>query len=284
MKKIRLSAFADEASPLISGQIRAMRRNGIDLLEIRGVDNENISKISVEKAREVRRLLDDSGMSVWSMGSPIGKVDLDGNFDEHLDKFKRILEYADILGATRIRLFSFFPTAGEEWERSLDKVLIRLNAFSELTHDGIILCHENEKKIFGEDTRSCVAIHKALPKIKAVFDPANFIQCGVNTLEAWSALREYVDYVHIKDALADGTVVPAGEGLGNIKEILTDYVSIGGSVMTLEPHLKVFSGLSELENGESVKTGVTVYRSNDEAFDAACSALKNILTDIGGRS
>ncbi|MBE6667353.1 MAG: sugar phosphate isomerase/epimerase [Ruminococcaceae bacterium] len=284
MSNVRLSAFADEASPFISGQIEALKRNGISLLEIRGVDNVNISKISAEKAREIRKQLDDGGISVRSMGSPIGKVALDGDFDEHIEKFKRILEYADILGASRIRLFSFFPAEGEDRKASLEKVIERLDRFCELTPDHIILCHENEKNIFGENTESCLAIHKALPKIKAVFDPANFIQCGVNTLEAWSVLRDYVDYIHIKDALADGTVVPAGEGLGNIPCILTDYVSRGGSVMTLEPHLKVFSGLSELENGESVKTGVKVYASNDEAFDAACSALNSILKRIGEKS
>ena len=61
---IRLSAFADEASSQIRGQIEAMRRNGISLLEIRGVDGTNISKITADKAKEVRRMLDDAGMQV----------------------------------------------------------------------------------------------------------------------------------------------------------------------------------------------------------------------------
>lgn len=282
MSKIRLSAFADEASPFISEQITALKRNGISLLEIRGVDSVNISKIDAQKAREVRKQLDDGGISVWSMGSPIGKVALDGNFDEHLDTFKRILEYADILGASRIRLFSFFPNADEDRNAGLEKVIKRLDAFCAVTPDSITLCHENEKKIFGENIENCLDIHRALPRIRAVFDPANFIQCGVDTLEAWAALRDYVDYVHIKDALSDGTVVPAGKGLGHIPEILTDYIGKGGSVMTLEPHLKVFSGLSALENGESVKMEARIYASNDEAFDAACFALNSILNTIGG--
>ena len=282
MSAVRLSAFADEASPFISGQIEALKRNNISLLEIRGVDDVNISKIDVKKAHEVRKALDDGGISVWSMGSPIGKVDLDGDFDEHFDTFKRILEYADILGAQKIRLFSFFPPKGEDRNISLEKVIKRLGAFCTITPDNITLCHENEKKIFGENIENCLAIHKALPKIKAVFDPANFVQCGIDTLDAWNALSGYVDYVHIKDAIADGNNVPAGEGLGNIPAILTDYISRGGSVMTLEPHLKVFSGLSALENGEEVKTGIKTYSSNDEAFDAAYTSLNAILNNIGG--
>lgn len=43
MEKLRVFAFADEASPAISGQIAAMERNGLQGLEIRGVDGENVS-------------------------------------------------------------------------------------------------------------------------------------------------------------------------------------------------------------------------------------------------
>ena len=35
--KMKFCAFADEASPQISGQIAALKRNGFDYLEIRGV-------------------------------------------------------------------------------------------------------------------------------------------------------------------------------------------------------------------------------------------------------
>ena len=47
--KIRFSAFADEASPYISGQIDAMKKNGISMLEVRGVNKKNISEISCKK-------------------------------------------------------------------------------------------------------------------------------------------------------------------------------------------------------------------------------------------
>ena len=71
---MKIYAFADEASPSIDEQIAAMKRNGLNGLEIRGVDGENVSVISLNKAREVRRKLEDAGLSVWSIGSPIGKT------------------------------------------------------------------------------------------------------------------------------------------------------------------------------------------------------------------
>ncbi|MBQ2734938.1 MAG: sugar phosphate isomerase/epimerase [Clostridia bacterium] len=277
----RFAAFADEASSRVKEQIVAMRRNGISLLEIRGVDGTNISKITAEKAKEVRRMLDDAGMAVWSMGSPIGKISLADDFAPHLDEYKRILEYADILGAQKIRLFSFYPIEGESEETTLARVLERLNAFCELVPDGITLCHENEKRIYGETPEKCLKLHQALPKLRAVFDPANFVQCDVDTKAAWEMLKPYVDYLHIKDARLDNhKVVPAGAGDGNLPYVIKDYLARGGEVMTLEPHLKVFSGLSELENGESLPEGVVAYRTNDEAFDAAVAALHGVLAGL----
>ena len=277
----RLSAFADEASPEIVGQIAAMKRNGISLLEIRGVDGTNISKITTEKAKEVRSMLDAEGIKVWSIGSPIGKFHFEkGPFSEHMDDFKRVLEYADILGADKIRMFSFHPVPDMTEEQMFEMNVEYLGKFCDLTPDSIKLCHENEKKIYGETPEKCLQIIKALPKIRAVFDPANFVQCGVDTLKAWEMLKPYVEYVHIKDANEEGTVVPAGMGLGNIPTILKDYFARGGEVMTLEPHLHLFAGLDKLEDGESLKAGVRTYRDNDEAFDAGVAALKDILATI----
>lgn len=51
----KLAAFAYEADSIIVGQIKAMSENGIRYLEIRGVDGQNISDISAEKVKEVRR-------------------------------------------------------------------------------------------------------------------------------------------------------------------------------------------------------------------------------------
>ena len=112
---MRIYAFADEASPAIDGQIAAMRRNGLNGLEIRGVDGENVSAISLEKAKEVRRKLDDSGLCTWSIGSPIGKIDMEtGDLAAHLEQLRHTLEVAQVLGAKRLRMFSFYIPAGKD--------------------------------------------------------------------------------------------------------------------------------------------------------------------------
>ena len=273
----KLCAFADESSPAFLGQIDALKRNGLSLLEIRGVDGDNIKDVPPAKARELRRMLDDEGLAVWSMGSPIGKLHLEDDFAPHMDDHKRILELADILGATRVRMFSFYPLIETDEERSHEMIWEYLQKLCAETPENVILCHENEKKIYGETAEKCLEIHKAFPRIRAVFDPANFIHCGVDTLKAWDMLEEYVDYLHIKDADENGVIVPAGQGSGHIAEILPRYAARGGEVLTLEPHLKVFKGLDKLEDGGSIKQGTVVYETSEQAFDTAVAALKRII-------
>ncbi len=277
---MKLCAFADEACPQISGQIAALKRNGYDYLEIRGVNEKNILHTSCAEIKEVKKQLDDAGISVWSMGSPIGKIGLYDNFEEHIDHFKHIMELADILGTKRIRMFSFFPAKGQDRASAMEQSFERLNKFCEIAPSDFILCHENEKEIFGENPENCLAIHKTFPRIKAVFDPANFVQCGVDTLKAWEMLSEYVDYMHVKDALANGYVVPAGLGVGNVEQIVKMYAAKGGQVLTLEPHLQCFVGLSDLESGEIIKQTGIKYSSHDESFDAAVKALNDILAKV----
>ena len=274
---MRLCAFADEASSALSGQIAALKRNGISHLEIRGVNGKNIKDLSRAEVLEVKSALDGADISVWSIGSPIGKITLADDFHAHTEDFQRILEAADVLGAKRIRMFSFFPVKGMSEQTVRDSVCERIDTLLSLTPEEITLCHENEKEIFGENTENCLFLHRTFPRLRAVFDPANFVQCGVDTAAAWKALRDYVDYLHIKDAVQDGTVVPAGMGIGNVPMIVGDYLARGGDMMTLEPHLFDFTGLSALENGKSVKLGISAYKDNDEAFDAAVAALKAIV-------
>ncbi|MBQ4108358.1 MAG: sugar phosphate isomerase/epimerase [Clostridia bacterium] len=269
---MRLCGFADEADSFLSGQIKALRRNGMKLLEIRGVDEENISVVKTEKLKAIKKELDKAGISVWSIGSPIGKTDPCVDFDGHIEKFKHVCESAEILGAGRIRMFSFFTKDEKIALSSLERLL-------KITPSGIVLCHENEKGIFGDDYESCLKIHKEFPEIKAVFDPANFVQCGVDTKAAWDALSPYVNYMHIKDALASGEVVPAGSGIGNVKYLVEKYAKMGGEVLTLEPHLMEFCGLSELENGESMAKK-PVFTDTNVAFDAGADALKAILDEL----
>ena len=280
MKDIKIFAFADEASASVDGQILAMKRNSIDGLEIRGVDGENISDISVSKAKEIKKKLDAAGLICWSIGSPIGKINITDNFQKHLEKFKHTLEIANILNSQNMRIFSFYIPENKVKTDYKNEVIERLGKIGELAVAASVnLCHENEKGIYGDTAESCLELFKKLKFLKGIFDPANFVQCGEDTLKAWETLKSSIYYMHIKDAKANGSVVPAGYGDGNIKQIVNSFVSMGGKDFTIEPHLTVFEGLKNLEReGETSKIEFS-YSDSNVAFDTACKAFEKILEE-----
>ena len=115
-----------------------------------------------------------------------------------------------------------------------------------------------------------------------MFDPANFVQCKEDTLRAWDMLAPYVYYGHIKDARADGVVVPPGKGEGQLAGYLPHFFADGPEVLTLEPHLADFVGLAGLEeDGDRSAVGqVMRFPDNRAAFDYAADCLRGILSDI----
>ena len=280
MAEIKLCAFADEAGDSLPEQIAALKENGIGLLEVRAIDKKNVTKFTDAEIKEYKKMLDDNGIGVWSIGSPIGKVKIADDFNIDLDLCKRTVEIAEMFGAKSIRMFSFYGTEGKEEYKDL--VMERLTKYTETTKGtDVTLCHENEKGIYGDIAKRCLEIHQAVPALKCVFDPANFVQCGQDTLEAWEMLEPYVFYGHIKDSLKDGSIVPPGKGEGHIAEYLPRFKAKGCQVLTLEPHLAIFSALKSLEApGDESKIGLYKFDTKREAFDYAVNALKDIIKEI----
>lgn len=277
MSHIRLCAFADEADASRAGQIKALSENGISYLEIRGVDGTNIANLSIEDAKVFKAELDAAGIRVWSIGSPAGKHDIHADFEPIVEQFKHMMELAKIFETKRIRLFSFYGT--DDSDECFEEVCRRLNIYCDICEEyGVIPCHENEKGIYGEDAEHCLKLHRAIPRLRAVFDPANFIQCGQAIMPAWEMLAPYVEYGHIKDALENGRVVPPGDGIGCLREYLPLFAAQGGEVLTLEPHLGEFVGLADLEQeGSRSDVGSLAFKDGREAFDCAVNKLREIL-------
>ena len=271
MARFILSAFADEASPSLDEQIEALKRAGIRCVEMRGVDGKNVKDLSDEEAQAAKAKLDAADICVSSMGSPFGKIGVNDDFETHFVEFRRM------------RMFSFYYPKGEDPCQYKDVVFERLERMlCEAEKEGVELCHENEKGIYGDVAARCLELVEHFGgRLKCIFDPANFIQCGEKPIENFALLKDHIYYMHIKDALLEtGAVVPSGKGDGDIAKILGGLTPRAeGMVLTVEPHLSVFKGLSDLQ-GEEVKHKYT-YPDSKTAFAAAVDALKEILTSQG---
>ena len=280
MKNYILSAFADEISDKLEEQLAQLNAFNISHIEMRGVDGKNVSALTASEAAAVKEKLDRYGIKVSAVGSPVGKIGIKDDFVPHFEMFKRVLETAKILGTQRIRIFSFFIPKGEDKGIYRDEVMRRLSIMlEESDKQGLILCHENEKDIYGEDAEGCLDIMKTFGgRIRCVFDPANFIVCGVEPYPyAYDMLAPYIDYMHIKDAKSDG-IYPAGMGDGRIPEILADESKREKfcGILSIEPHLSVFPGLAALENAEKSVVR-NKFATRLDAFSAAVSALRGII-------
>ena len=135
MNNIRIYAFADEAASDLESQIYAMLRNRLNGLEIRGINGRNISEVSLDTAREIRRRLDENGLKTWSIGSPIGKISIDEPFGAHLDLFRHTLEVAHVLGTENLRMFSFYMPANRDPEQFTDAVIERVGRLVDAARD-----------------------------------------------------------------------------------------------------------------------------------------------------
>ncbi len=283
MSKYILSAFADEAGKTLEEQIAALKKNGIRYMEIRSVNGVNICKTPLETVAEYKKQLDEAGIQVVTIGSSVGKVRLTADYNAHLAMFLHTLAVAKILGATRIRMFSLFMPQGEDAGKYRDLVMQRMKELLDIAEGtGIKLYHENEKDIYGDvDSRVLELMDAFHGRMEFIFDPANYIQCGCNPLEVYPKVKSRTAYFHMKDALtSDGSVVPVGSGNGGVREILVDFAKDHENTMlTVEPHLMVFDGLKDSVSMKEDRP--FVYQNNAEAFDAAVSALKNILEEEG---
>lgn len=297
MKYDKISGFADEIAEEVDTQFQVLQKLDIHYFEPRGIDGKNIADLSDEEVAALKEKMERAGIRVSSIGSPIGKIRLDEDFEAHFKRFQRVVEIAKKLDARYIRMFSFYRPArpdsaaggsgdGEapqEWSAEERAEVIgrlrRMTAYAK--EQDVVLLHENEKDIYGDTAERCEDLMKELfcEHFQAVFDPANFVQCGQDTKEAYEKLKEYIGYVHIKDALLeDGKVVPAGTGDGNVEYILKRLLDSGyDGFFSLEPHLGSFAGLAALELDDKM---LNLPQGGEGTFTLAYRALEEIVDKI----
>ncbi len=276
-----ISGFSDEISAETAVQFEALKKLNIKYFEPRGINGENISVLSEEKFVNLKKEMDENQIKASSIGSPIGKIGINDDFTPHFEAFKNVVKGAKILGAKYIRIFSFFIPDNEDAETYRDEVISRLKKLIEYAKEqNVILLHENEKGIYGEKGKECLDLMETLfcKNFRAVFDPANFVQCGEDTKECFEMLAPYIEYMHIKDAVGE-KVVPSGYGDGNVEYILTKLKERGfKGFLSLEPHLGSFEGLSDLELDDKMEK---LPKGGEGTFTLAYNALTDILKRIG---
>lgn len=252
LENCSISGFADEINKDFDVQLSVLQELGQKYVELRSADGIGVADLTAGQAAALKEKMDAAGVCVSSVGSPVGKIKITDDFEPHFETFCRIVELAKSWSVPYIRMFSFFIPEGESPEKYKDEVFSRMRRMVEYAAEqNVVLLHENEKEIYGDIASRCLELMEAFygDHFKCVFDFANFVQCGQDTLEAYEMLKPYTAYIHVKDAMAEtGEVVLPGDGDGNVREILAMLEAAGyQGFLSLEPHLVSFDGLDKLE-------------------------------------
>lgn len=270
---VTLSAFADEISSDLTEQMDVLESVGIKHIEFRGVWHKNVLDLTDAELTQVRDALKARGFKLSAIGSPIGKISITDDFEQHLARFERAIHAAHFFDTKYIRIFSFFIPKGENPADYRDEVISRMQELVlRASAAGVTLLHENEKDIYGDITERCLDILEtcASSNLRCAFDPANFVQCGVKPFtQAFAPLEPYCEYIHIKDALFAGNkVVPVGKGDGEVKAVLSAMFAKGyDGFLSIEPHL--------------ASAGTYAGFSGPDLFRVAANALKDMLNELG---
>ena len=236
----KLSAFADEIGSDPELQFSTLENLGVSEIQLRGAWDKSVMELSTSELTELKSIALSHGLGFHGIGSPLGKLNISEDVQISIDGVRTAAAAAHAVGATRVRVFSFYYDSEVGPESIRTQVIDRLGSMLEVAEQsGVTLIHENEKDIYGDTGDRCLDLAVNLPALGHCFDFSNFVQCGEDTMECWNKLRDYVVYFDVKDAIAaSGKVVPAGEGDGHLEEIFRSAIESGyDDRFNLEPHL-----------------------------------------------
>lgn len=289
LKNIEISGFSDEIASDFQTQLKTVNELGMSYISLRGINDKNIGDYSVEMIKkDVLPRLKQWDIGVSSIGSPIGKIYINDEdaFQKQLATLKTLCEISQLLNCQYIRIFSFYIPKEDNFDAYKEVVISKLKEFAKIAEQyNIILLHENEKDIFGDIARRCKLILDEVnsPNFKAIFDFANFVQCGEDTQYCYDLLSDDIAYIHIKDAVyKDNFNVLCGTGDGQIESILVQFFESGyQGFLTLEPHLVVFDAIKDLELEHSTETiQNSAAKDGAEGYKMQYEALLKILSNI----
>lgn len=280
-----LSAFADEGGKTCDEQIAALKRAGLNHIDIRAMDGHNIAAMPQDVAEAAAEKLKAAGISVNMFGSPMGKIDIADDFQVDLDRLTHMGRLKSVFGCNKVRIFSYFNKTNLDESRWQAESLSRLERLRDLAGElGMQLYHENESHIYGDRLPRIEELRDKLRDGEAfnlIFDFDNYNRDGDDVWANWQSLAGATDAFHLKDSNEQAQHVPAGQGAGRIPEILADAAKRGwtGPVI-IEPHLR---------HSDAVQaTGVTgkenaAYKDMDpaDAFHLAAEAGIKVIEDAG---
>jgi L-ribulose-5-phosphate 3-epimerase len=229
-----IAAITDEFSLDLDIALDAMAKIGMTGAELRLIGDHNMIDLSDAEVDDVRRRVEQRGMQVLSIASPVLKCVLPDAppIDERLEQdvfgsaytiddqprlSQRAFEIAELTGAKIIRVFSYWRTTAPE--RCLDRIIAALKDLADRAADrGLLIGLENEQACNVGTGAEAGRVLAALdhPALKLIWDPANASILGETPFpDGYSKVpASRIVHVHAKDCVVSGhtpTWGPLGE-------------------------------------------------------------------------
>ena len=220
--QIILSGFGDEAAwgRTMDQQFSAMSAMGLRYLSLRFIDAgngiKNVMSLDAAEIETVKQKLDDYGLRVATLGSPIGKSKLcdvdDGThtpykaFDEYLkDDVARACDLAEIFGTKLLRGFSFYHPKGSNLEDHFSQASEQVGAIADVCQSrGLVFGLEVEANLVGQNGPLLARMAEAInnDSLVTIFDGGNLVMQGYTAdqiFDQYVAMKPSLGWVHIKD-------------------------------------------------------------------------------------
>lgn len=220
--KVILSGFSDEAAinKTAVEQLAAFAAVGLKYHSLRFIDVgegiKNVMLLTKGEIQKLRAMQKEYGISVSSIGSPIGKVKLldidDGTtnryvpFKQYLEKdVRKACQLAQAFDTKLIRGFSFYHPKGTNPRDHLPQVVDQLGKITDVCDsEGLIFGLEVEANLVGQTGKLLAEIHRQVknPAMMLIFDGANLVCQGMTPDEVFAeylAMKPGLGWVHIKD-------------------------------------------------------------------------------------
>ena len=245
-----MSGMCGEIAEPLDEQIAGLRVLGVpraNLTKLRLTADGpalSIDELSDAQLAELRRRLDGSGIGCYCVTSPVAKYAVDTDEAKVERQLARSIEAANVLGSRWIRVFSFAPRDGSTAAEDRDAVkgaFERLVRRIETDGDGAVALLENNYRMYtldGDNTLDILSDYDP-GQVALAFDAHAYVVSETRPFdEAWSKVEPWVRVLHLKDYVAaTGTIVPIGQGDGQLREIMAAADSDVVEDLALEPHL-----------------------------------------------
>lgn len=253
-----LTGFADEASKDINDQIQVTKELGWEFIESRGVGNKNLVEISEDEFDIVENTLNKAEVKINCFGSAIAnwakKITDDTN--PSLEETDRAIVRMKRLGTKMIRIMSYalipnLPPEEQLFDKRVEWLKVIVGKFRDAD---LIPVHENCMNYGGMGSKYTLQLIEKIPEMGLVFDTGNPVftkdyesddqNKKQSAWEFYSAIKNKIDYVHIKDGCFDEEKQSTnytfpGEGDGDVERIVKDLLDNGyQGGFSMEPHMQ----------------------------------------------